>query len=209
MTTEKFGPGTAERWTEDEYADPVRYLSHRAELVRSVGPTLVPGERVLDFACGDGGLGEHLLSLSLAYSGVDASEAMVAAARARHGSAAEIAHGGLDDYRPPAPVAATTVFRAVYYARDRAAFFERVAGFTEKKLVFDLNPRRYPLAEVRSELAAAGFDRLDLHPFFVPQHVALPRPLPRMLTAAESVGPLAAALLRFRFSYVCAASRSA
>jgi SAM-dependent methyltransferase len=208
MTTEKFGPGVAERWTEDEYADPLRYLGHRAELVRSLGPLLQRGDRVLDLACGDGALGTYLLSLDLSYTGVDASEAMVAAARARLGTGAEIQLGDIDGYRPPAPVAATTVFRAVYYARDRAAFFQRVAAFTEKKLVFDLNPRRYPLAAVRAELDAAGFDRLDLHPFFVPQHVALPGPLQRLLLAAEDLRPLAAALLRLRFSYLCAASRS-
>ena len=205
-TTAKFGTGVAESWTEDEYADPVRYLGHRAELVRSVGPLLVPGDRVLDLACGDGGLGSHLLPFGLAYTGVDASEAMVAAARARLGSLAEVELADLDVYRPREPVSATTIFRAVYYARDRAAFFRRVAEFTERKLVFDLDPRRYPLDDVRTELERAGFSRLDLHPFFVPQNVALPRPLQRLLLAAERRRPVAAALLRLRFTYICAAS---
>jgi len=206
-TTAKFGAGVAESWTEDEYADPVRYLGHRAELVRSVGPRLVAGDRVLDLACGDGGLGSYLLPFGLSYAGVDASEAMVAAARARLGSLSEIAHADLDEYRPPEPVAATTIFRAVYYAKDRAAFFRGVAGFTEKKLVFDLDPRRYRLDDVRSELEQAGFVRLELHPFFVPQNVALPGPAQQLLLAAERLRPLAAALLRLRFTYVCVASR--
>jgi SAM-dependent methyltransferase len=207
-TTAKFGTGVAESWSEDEYADPARYLGHRAELVRSVGPPLAPGDRVLDLACGDGGLGSYLLPFGLSYTGVDASEAMVAAARARLGSLAEVEHADLDEYRPPEPVAATTVFRAVYYARDRSAFFRRVAEFTEKKLVFDLDPRRYPLDDVRAELEHAGFGRLDLHPFFVPQNVALPRALQELLVAAEQRRLLAAALLRVRFTYVCAASRN-
>ena len=42
------------------------------------------------------------------------------------------------------PVAATTIFRAIYYARDRRAFFRHVAAFTEKKLVFDLEPAPVP-----------------------------------------------------------------
>lgn len=207
-STAKFGAGVAERWSEDEYADAARYLGHRAELVRTVGPQLVPGDRVLDLACGDGGLAEFLISAGLSYLGVDASDAMVAAARARLGSRAEIALAGLDDYRPPAPVATTTIFRAIYYAEDRAAFFRRIAEFTEKKVVFDLNPRRYRLDEVRSELEGAGFDRLDLHPFFVPQHVALTGPLQRALLSAERSRSLSRVLLRFRFSYVCAGSRS-
>jgi SAM-dependent methyltransferase len=207
-STEKFGVEAAERWSDDEYAAPARYLGHRAELVQSLGPPLVPGDRVLDLACGDGGLALFLEPLGLSYLGVDASEPMVAAARARLGPEAKIALADLDVYRPPAPVAATTIFRAIYYAADRAAFFRRTAEFTEKKLVFDLNPRRYRLAEVQAELEAAGFARLDLHPFFVPQHVALPGPLQRALLAAEHNRALAHALLRVRFSYVCAASRS-
>ena len=70
---------------------------------------------------------------------------------------------------------ATTIFRAIYYARDRRALLERIAGYTERKLVFDLNPRQYRLADVRADLRAAGFDRLELRPFFVPQTRALPR----------------------------------
>ena len=176
--------------------------------MRSVGPLLVPGDRVLDLACGDGALAVHVLRFGLSYVGVDASEAMVAAARARLGSRAEFVHADLNEYRPSEPVAAATIFRAVYYASDRAAFFRRVAGFTEKKLVFDLDPRRFELQDVRSELERAGFARLDLHPFFVPQSVALPRPVQELLLLAERLGPLAAALLRLRFTYICAASRS-
>jgi SAM-dependent methyltransferase len=207
-TTDKFGSGPAERWSEEAYANPAAYLGHRAELIRTLGPPLEPGDVVLDLGCGDGGLGDHLLPHGLSYVGVDASEAMVAAARSRLGDRAEIVHAGLDDHRPSAPVAATTVFRALYYAEDRAAFFRRVGGFTEKKLVFDLNPRRYPLEQVRAELRSAGLPRLDLRPFFVPQRVALPGPAQRLLLAAERSGIFGRALLRLRFSYLCAASRS-
>ena len=49
-TTAKFGSGVAESGTEDAYADPAGYLGRRAELVRSVGPPLVPGDSVLDLA---------------------------------------------------------------------------------------------------------------------------------------------------------------
>ena len=41
-----------------------------------------------------------------------------------------------------------------------------------------------------------------MRPFFVPQTVALPRPLGRALVAAERAGPLARLALRFRFTYV-------
>jgi SAM-dependent methyltransferase len=196
----------AERWTEEAYADPSYYLARRAELVVGVGPRLGPGERVLDLACGDGGLGAHLLARGLDYHGVDLSGPMVASARARLGERVE--HGDLNDYEPPEPVAATTVFRAIYYAHDRLAFFRRAAGYTERKLVFDLNPRQYRVEDVTRDLRAAGFERVELRPFFTPQTHALPRPVAAAVEAAERVGPLARAALRFRFTYVVAGSKA-
>jgi SAM-dependent methyltransferase len=199
--------GKAARWTEGEYADARAYLEHRARLIVELGPPLAPGDRVLDLACGDGGLGEHLLAHGLAYTGVDASEAMVAAARARLGGRAEVFAGDLNEFVADRPVAATTCFRAIYYARDRLAFFRHVAEFTERKLVFDLNPRQFALAGVTADLRAAGLGRIELRPFFVPQRVALPGPVAAALRGAERVTPLARAALRFRFTYVVAASR--
>ena len=196
----KYAP-QAERWTETAYADPSGYLAHRAELIVSLGPRLEPGDRVLDLGCGDAGLAGFL---PLAYLGADANPEMVAAAR-RQGH--DVVEADLNDYVPPEPVAATLCFRAIYYARDRVAFFERVAGFTEKKLVFDLNPRQYGLEDVRAELEAAGFDRLALRPFLLPQTVALPRLARRFLVALERSGPLARLLLRVRFTYLCTAFR--
>ena len=196
-------------WTEGEYADAAAYLDHRARLVVELGPRLEPGDRVCDLACGDGGFGEHLLARGLAYLGVDASEPMVEAARRRLDGRAEIVQADLDEFVPGGPVAAVTCFRAIYYARDRQGFFRHVAGFAGRKLVFDLNPRQFRLDDVRADLRAAGFTRVDLHPFFVPQRVALLRPLGAALRAAERSGPLARLALRFRFTYLVACSRAA
>jgi SAM-dependent methyltransferase len=201
LTTSKYGP-QAERWTERAYADAHAYLAHRAELIRSLGPPLRPGDTVLDLACGDGGLAEHLQGIR--YRGVDASREMVEAGR-RHGR--DITLADLNDYEPPEPVAATTCFRAIYYARDRRAFFRRVSGYTDRKLVFDLNPRQYRVEDVEADLVAAGFDRLEVRPFFSPQRVSLPRPLSAILRALERSGPLARLVLAVRFSYLCAAYR--
>jgi SAM-dependent methyltransferase len=173
-------------------------------VVVSLGPPLVTGDTVLDLACGDGGFGEILRARGLRYIGVDASEPMVEAARRRLGE--DVHLGDLNNFRPGAPVAATTVFRAIYYVRDRLAFFRQAAEYTEKKLVFDLNPRQYRLDQVRADLRAAGFDRLELRPFLVPQRFALPGPLAAAFEAAERTS-LARLALRFRFTYVCAASR--
>jgi SAM-dependent methyltransferase len=197
----------AEDWSGRAYADAETYLSHRADLVVGLGPQLQPRDEVLDLACGDGGLGEMLLARGLRYRGVDSTSEMVEEARHRLGDRAAVELGDLNDYAPPGPVAATTVFRAIYYARDRRAFFRHVAEFTEKKLVFDLNPRQYELDDVRGDLRAAGLSRIALHPFCVPQTRALPGPALALARLVERSGPLARLALRFRFTYLVAASR--
>ena len=197
----------AEEWTERAYADPGAYLAHRAELIASLGTPLERGDTVLDLACGDAGLGEALLARGLAYRGVDSTPEMVEQARRRLGERAVVDLGDLNDYVPPEPVAATTVFRAIYYARDRRAFFAHVATFTEKKLVFDLNPRQY-----RARGRARRSRRRRLRAGRAPS-VLRPadRPAARRrdpgAKALERSGPLARLALRFRFTYVVAAAR--
>lgn len=197
----------ARDWTERAYADVSAYLEHRAELIVALGPRLEPGDEVLDLACGDGGLGEALLTRGLRYRGVDSTPAMVDAARQRLGARPTIEAGDLNDYAPPNPVAATTVFRAIYYARDRRAFFRHAFGYTQKKLVFDLNPRQYRFEDVLADLRAAGFATVELRPFFVPQTVSLPGPVLAVSRVLERSGPLARLALRVRFTYLVAASR--
>jgi SAM-dependent methyltransferase len=201
MTTEKYGR-KAERWSQDAYADAATYFGRRGEVILTLGPALHPGDTLLDLACGDGALADYLPGIR--YSGLDASPDMVEVGR-RWGR--DLTLGDLNDYEPADPVTATTCFRAIYYANDRAAFFRRVAGYTERKFVFDLNPRQYRVADVRADLQAAGFDELAVRPFFSPQHHSLPRPALRALRALEKTGPVARAMLALRFSYLCAAFR--
>lgn len=193
----------AESWSERAYADARAYLAHRSDVVTSLGPRLESGDTLLDLACGDAAFADFLPT-GVRYFGVDASDAMVAAARTR-GHDAVVAD--LNDYVPREPVAVTTCFRAIYYARDRRTFFEQVAGYTEKKLVLDVNPRQYELADVIADLHEAGFAQIAVRPFFSPQRAALPRPLLAGLHALETVTSVARLLLRVRFTYVCAAAR--
>ena len=197
MTADKYTSGAA-TWTRHAYADADTYLRRRAELIAA---GLDPGATILDLACGDGGLARFLDRFR--YRGVDLNESMVAAAR-RNGVQAEV--GDLNDYRPPEPVAATTIFRAIYYARDRAAFFHHVASYTQQRLVFDLNPRQYAVGDILRDLDAAGYGPVTLRPFFVPQRVHLPAPALAAARLLERSGPLAQAVLRVRFTYVVVAS---
>jgi SAM-dependent methyltransferase len=194
-TWDKYG-SSATDWSKRQYADSRAYLQHRADLVRTLGPPLAAGDVVLDLACGDGGLADFLPEQR--YLGVDANEAMVAAGRA---AGRELVLADLNDYEPSARVQATTIFRAIYYARDRRELLRRIRGYTERKLVFDLNPRQYRLEDVRTDLEASGFTRLDTRPFFVPQTRSA-----SFLQALERSGPAARLLLRYRFTILCAAS---
>ena len=201
MTGEKYDT-SAERWSEIAYADAATYLAHRGELMLRLGPPLEQGDTVLDLACGDAAAAEYLPGLR--YVGLDGSAEMVKAAQLRGRS---VVRGDLNDYEPSEPVAATTCFRAIYYAKDRVAFFRRVAEYTERKFVFDPNPRQYRVEDVCAEVRAAGFDQVELRPFFSPQHFSLPRSVASALYALERSGPVARLLLTMRFSYLCAAFR--
>jgi SAM-dependent methyltransferase len=189
-------------WTEREYADPVPYLRHRAELIRSLGPTLEDGDRLVDLACGDGGLADFLPGIE--YVGVDADLRMVEEAASKGRT---IAQADLNDFTPDRPVAATTLFRALYYARDRRTFFRHTAGYTTKKVVLDLNPRQYRVDDVLDDLRAGGWASVSLRPFFVPQTRALPGPVGAALVLAEISGPAARLALRYRFTYLVTAWR--
>jgi SAM-dependent methyltransferase len=189
----------AHAWSESAYAMPDAYLAHRAALIRSLGVPLMPGDTIVDLACGDAGLAAHLPAQR--YLGVDASHAMVESARAR---GVDMVEADLNEYAPDSKVDAVTLFRALYYVSDRPSFFARVEERARKKLVFDVNPRQYPIATICDELRDAGFRRIETRPFLVPQTRSLPNVAVRVLTRLETT-PAAPLLLRRRFTVVVAA----
>ena len=187
----------AERYSAHDYADAERYYARRADVVAKLVP---PGARLLDVACGDGGLGPHLLERGIDYHGVDASERMVEVARRTLGD--RVALGGFD-YVPPEPVDATTIFRSLYLVPDRRAFLERVRGYSAR-LVFDFDPRAYTARDVLADVRAAGWRDVRTRPFLMPQRQALPRPVQALLDAVEPL-PGARLLTRVRFPLVVSA----
>jgi SAM-dependent methyltransferase len=82
---------TQQRWDPQTYAKHGRFVS---DLGSGVVELLEPraGERILDLGCGDGALTEKLVAAGAQVVAVDASEAQVAAARAR-GLDARVARG--------------------------------------------------------------------------------------------------------------------
>src|SRR5471032_2505676 len=180
----------AHGYSAHDYADPVRYVARRAKVIVELGPTLGSGESVLDLGCGDGIMAAPLGSFGLRYAGVDASEGMVDAARARN-PGLPFAVARSEEYQPPEPVDATICLRSFYYPADRRAFFTRVAGYTTKKFVFDFRPKDTPADSILSDLRAAGFGHTELRPFFLPQLRRLPGVAIPLVYAFERSGPLA------------------
>ena len=158
----------AERWTETAYADPAAYLAHRAELVVALGPRLAAGDVVLDLACGDGGprRAPAPARRRLPRRRRERGDGRGGAPPARRPGAVEPATSTTTSRRsrsPRRPSSARSTTRD-----DRAAFFRRAAALHRAtKLVFDLNPRQYPArGRARATCARAGFDGVELRPFF-------------------------------------------
>ena len=192
-----------------EYGDPARYAARRARAAVELGPPLSAGATVLDLACGDGIMAEPLLALGLRYRGVDGSAAMVVEARSRLGDQVPFEVGTLEAYEPPEPVDMTICLRTIYSLEDPRPVFERIAGYTRVKFVFDFDPRAGDRDRIVRDLRSSGFGDVVLRPFLLPQRVALPSPLRAALYGLERIGPLARAALRVRGIWFCAATPSA
>jgi SAM-dependent methyltransferase len=194
----------ADGFSEVEYADPELYADRRARLIVELGPRLQPGETVLDLGCGDAIMARPLAARGLRYSGLDASERMLEAARARN-PGLPFALGRIEEYVPTEPVDATFCLRTFYQPADRVAFFRHVAGYTRRKFVFDFRPRTHPAGAVVDDLHAAGFRHVELRPFFLPQRRHVPVAALPLVNALEHGGPLASFVLRRYGRLFCAA----
>jgi trans-aconitate methyltransferase len=75
-------PATGQTWNTEAYATNGRFVATLATgVVALLAPQ--PGEHILDLGCGDGALTEQLAATGAIITGVDASPAMLAAARER------------------------------------------------------------------------------------------------------------------------------
>jgi SAM-dependent methyltransferase len=180
----------ADGYSEHDYADPLRYAARRAEVIVELGPRLQPGESVLDLGCGDGIMASPLGAYGLRYAGVDASTGMVDAAQARN-PGLPFAVARSEEYQPPEPVDATICLRSFYYPADRTEFFRHVAGYTRRKFIFDFRPKDTPAEAILADLRTAGFQEIELRPFFLPQLRRVPAAALPLLYAFERSGPLA------------------
>ena len=141
-----------------QYADAAGYLEHRARARRRARPAPRTGRRGARPRLWRRRPRRASPRPRLRYRGVDCD-----AGDGRRGAAAASATravssgGDLNDVRPAG--AGCRDDRLPRRSTTRAigrAFFEHVAAYTTRKLVFDLNPRQYRLDEVVADLRAAG-----------------------------------------------------
>jgi trans-aconitate methyltransferase len=182
------------RWTSDTYRANAAYVPALGEAVfQLLNPRA--GERILDVGCGEGSLTERLVAAGATVVGVDASEEMVAAARARGLDARMI-----DAERLPFEREFDAVFSnaALHWVRDHDAMLAGVRRALKPggRFVAEFGGHGNVAAiqvAIRSVLAHRGWEtnihryyatpaeysaRLQTHGFSVSHIDLIPRPTP-------------------------------
>jgi trans-aconitate methyltransferase len=182
------------RWTSETYRTHAAYVpALGAAVLELLNPR--PGERILDLGCGEGSLTERIAAAGASVVGVDVSEEMVAAARARRLDARVI-----DAVRLPFVGEFDAVFSnaALHWVRDHDAMLGGVYRALKAggRFVAEFGGHGNIAAiqvAIRSVLAHRGWKtnihryyatpaeysaRLESHGFSVTQIDLIPRPTP-------------------------------
>jgi trans-aconitate methyltransferase len=109
-------------WSAQSYDRNARFVSDLAgEALAWLDPK--PGERILDLGCGDGALTEKLAKLGLEVEGIDVSEDMLAAARAR---GLDVRRADATTFSVARPVDAVFSNAVLHWVRDPVAAIRRI-----------------------------------------------------------------------------------
>lgn len=112
----------AQAWSAHSYDQHARFVSElTADVLAWLDPK--PGERVLDLGCGDGALTEKLVQLGLTVEGIDISEDMLKAARAR---GLTVRQGDATTFTVASPVDAVFSNAVLHWVRDPVAAITRI-----------------------------------------------------------------------------------
>ena len=112
----------AQDWSAKSYHDHARFVSElTADVVAWLDPR--PGEHILDLGCGDGALTEKLVAMGLNVEGIDLSEDMLKAARAR---GLNVRLGDATTFTVDRPVDAVFSNAVLHWVRDPVAAIKRI-----------------------------------------------------------------------------------
>ena len=197
----------ANGYSEQEYADPKGYAERRAEkVIVALGPALHAGESVLDLGCGDGIMAAPLGRYGLRYAGVNTSEGMVDAARARNPGLPFAVARSEEQRRRSRSTRRSACARSTT-RRTASGLLPPRAPYTSRKFVFDLRQAENPVEPVLADLRAAGFAQDRGAPVL---HAAAAQALPGIVVARSSSlssGPAARGGVSLRAGRVfCSAS---
>jgi len=149
-------------WKAEEYARVGRFVADSAgKVVEWLAP--MAGERILDLGCGDGALTEKLAASGAVVVGVDASEDMVRAARAR-GLDARVMRGERLEFSGEFDAVFSNA--ALHWMRDQAAVLAGVERALKPggRFVAEMGGHGNVAAirvAVAAVLARHGMDRID------------------------------------------------
>jgi SAM-dependent methyltransferase len=158
-----------QRWEPQRYATDARYVAELgAPVLELLAPK--PGERILDLGCGDGALAEKLVQAGASVVGVDASEEMARAARARGIDARTVSA-----YELPFEREFDAVFSnaALHWMLDADAAISRVARALKPggRFVAEMGGHGCCAAivvAISAVLARRGSDARTLNPWYFP-----------------------------------------
>ena len=159
----------AQRWDPDAYATNARFV---ADLAGPVVDLLAPraGERILDLGCGDGALTAKIVATGADVLGVDASDDLVAAARAM-GVSADVANA----HQLPFVEEFDAVFSnaALHWMRDPEAVIEGVRRALKPggRFVAEMGGAGNVatiVAAIDEELSARGHSAAEGNPWYFP-----------------------------------------
>jgi SAM-dependent methyltransferase len=195
----------AGRFTEQSYDNPTQFMGHRAWVIKSWGPLLQIGDRVLELGCGDGYLGCLLAKEGLCYTGTDFAEGMVLAAKAR--LAAEKVEGrcfkmDMNNVHLEDNFEAVVAFCRSFFAYSGSpeAVLQKLRPHVRKKLIVDWNHYSpVKLGNAVRMVRRAGFKEVQYRPFLVPMKRTLPPFWQDVLYRLERVPILGVVPARWKF----------
>lgn len=156
-------------WDPDAYSVNARFVSDLgAPLVELLDPR--PGERVLDLGCGDGALSLRLIDRGATVVGVDSSEAMITAARAR-GIDARVVDGHALPFEDEFDAVFSNAALHWMTRADEVITGVRLALRPGGRFVAELGGHGCVAAVVTAltaVLARRGIDATELHPWYFP-----------------------------------------